>query len=176
MAVKGLFTRRSTDLATPQAGRRAPRSGDLESTDALGRASEAVAMFFGRPLFLAIMVVFVAVWIIINTLTPWRFDPYTFTFLTLLLSIQASFSSPLILLAQTRQVERDRVQNEQDRIRAERNVADTEYIARELVDVRLGSAELLKEVQRLRKQVGELNDRLTGDDSSDDRTRRDAPR
>ncbi|MGO3885331.1 MAG: DUF1003 domain-containing protein, partial [Mycetocola sp.] len=92
--------------------------------------------------------------------------PYTFTFLTLLLSIQASFSSPLILLAQTRQVERDRVQNEQDRIRAERNVADTEYIARELVDVRLSSAELLKEVQRLRKQVSELSDRLQSTDNT----------
>ncbi len=107
-----------------------PRTG---STDALGRASEWVASYMGTPAFLAYMTMFILLWLAWNTLgpTPMRFDPYTFTFLTLMLSLQASYSAPLILLAQQRQADRDRVGLENDRQRAERGLADTEYLARE---------------------------------------------
>src|SRR5690606_34078035 len=64
-----------------------------------------------------------------------------FTALTLMLSLQASYAAPLILLAQNRQDDRDRVQIEQDRQRAERNLADTEYRAREIVALRMALEE-----------------------------------
>jgi uncharacterized membrane protein len=87
------------------------------------------------------MTVFVALWLIWNIAAPraWQFDPSVtnFTLLTLILSLQASYAAPLILLAQNRQDDRDRVQIEQDRQRAERNLADTEYLAREVVALRL---------------------------------------
>ncbi|MEA9984274.1 DUF1003 domain-containing protein [Subtercola sp. RTI3] len=142
----------SYDLSVPVSQRRLPRNLNRRG-DLLGRVAEATAEFFGTPRFLGIMAAFVAGWLIINTLTPWQFDPYTFTFLTLLLSIQASFSSPLILLAQYRQADRDRVQFEQDRQNAERNLADVEYLARELAAVRLTSAATLKIVEELRRQL-----------------------
>ncbi|MEN9961941.1 MAG: hypothetical protein RIS66_354 [Actinomycetota bacterium] len=88
----------------------------------------------------------VAVWLTWNTLMPvaGQFDPRStnFTLLTLILSMQASYAAPLILLAQNRQDDRDRVQFEQDRQRAERNLADTEYLAREVVALRLAMEEM----------------------------------
>jgi uncharacterized membrane protein len=95
----------------------------------------------GTSGFLIGMTVFVAVWLLWNTFAPvpQQFDPRAtnFTLLTLILSLQASYAAPLILLAQNRQDDRDRVQIEQDRQRAERNLADTEYLAREVVALRL---------------------------------------
>src|SRR6478736_5789984 len=95
----------------------------------------------GTSGFLIGMTVFVAVWLLWNTFAPvpLQFDPRStnFTLLTLILSLQASYAAPLILLAQNRQDDRDRVQIEQDRQRAERNLADTEYLAREIVALRL---------------------------------------
>jgi uncharacterized membrane protein len=86
------------------------------------------------------------VWILYNTYAPKgvQFDPraLNYTLLTLILSLQASYAAPLILLAQNRQDDRDRVQFEQDRQRAERNLADTEYLAREVVSLRLAVREL----------------------------------
>lgn len=96
--------------------------------------------------FLIGMTVFVAIWLTWNTLAPEgsQFDPRTlnFTLLTLILSMQASYAAPLILLAQNRQDDRDRVKFEQDRQRAERNLADTEYLAREVVALRMAISEL----------------------------------
>lgn len=127
-------------------GRFGARSGRprASSTDALGRVSELVAEYMGTPAFLAWMTGFIAVWLGWNSLSPepLRFDPYTFTFLTLLLSLQASYSAPLILLAQQRQADRDRVGLENDRQRAERGLADTEYLARELASVRITLREM----------------------------------
>jgi uncharacterized membrane protein len=111
-----------------------------------GRASEAFARAMGTGGFLIGMTVFCAVWLTWNTLLPasWQFDPRAtnFTLLTLILSMQASYAAPLILLAQNRQDDRDRVKFEQDRQRAERNLADTEYLAREVVALRLAIQEL----------------------------------
>lgn len=109
--------------------------------EAFGRVSEAFARFMGTPQFLIYMTIFVIVWLVWNTYMPEsaQFDPRSlnYTLLTLILSLQASYAAPLILLAQNRQDDRDRVALEQDRTRDERNLADTEYLAREVVALRL---------------------------------------
>ena len=113
------------------------------SRDRFGRFTEWVARAMGTPTFLLILSLFCVGWIMWNTIAPeaWRFDSqtYGFTVLTLVLSLQASYAAPLILLAQNRQDDRDRVQIEQDRQRAERNMADTEYLAREVVALRMAN-------------------------------------
>jgi uncharacterized membrane protein len=92
----------------------------------------------GTAQFLIAMTVFVVAWIAWNAVGPkeLRFDPYAFIFLTLMLSLQASYAAPLILLAQNRQADRDRVALEQDRARDERNLADTEFLTREVAALR----------------------------------------
>lgn len=111
-----------------------------------GRASEGFARAMGTGGFLIGMTFFCAFWLSWNSLAPqsWQFDSHltNFTLLTLILSMQASYAAPLILLAQNRQDDRDRVKFEQDRQRAERNLADTEYLAREVVALRLAMQEL----------------------------------
>ena len=101
--------------------------------------SEKFARYMGTPYFLIGMTVFVVAWLLWNTLAPegLRFDPYAFIFLTLILSLQASYAAPLILLAQNRQADRDRVALEQDRSRDERNLADTEFLTREVAALRI---------------------------------------
>ncbi len=112
-----------------------------QSRDRFGRFTEGIARGMGTPWFLLILTAVTIAWIAWNTVGPedLRFDSqtYGFTVLTLVLSLQASYAAPLILLAQNRQDDRDRVQIEQDRQRAERNLADTEYLAREVVALRL---------------------------------------
>jgi uncharacterized membrane protein len=111
------------------------------SRDTFGRFTEWIARAMGTPWFLLALTLFCVLWIAWNTLAPahLRFDSvgYGFIALTLGLSLQASYAAPLILLAQNRQDDRDRVQIEQDRQRSERNLADTEYLAREVVALRL---------------------------------------
>jgi len=118
-----------------------PAVDSLRGRDRFGRFTEGIARGMGTPRFLFILTLVVIVWMIYNSLAPagWRFDSQVlgFTALTLALSLQASYAAPLILLAQNRQDDRDRVQIEQDRQRAERNLADTEYLAREVVALRL---------------------------------------
>jgi uncharacterized membrane protein len=117
------------------------RMGARPSRDRFGRFTESIARGMGTPWFLFGLSIFVVLWMIYNTLAPEgiRFDSAAigFTALTLILSLQASYAAPLILLAQNRQDDRDRVQIEQDRQRAERNLNDTEYLAREVVSLRL---------------------------------------
>ena len=114
--------------------------------DRVGRFSESFARAMGTPWFLVGMTVFVVLWIAYNTWAPAsaQFDPraLNFTLMTLILSLQASYAAPLILLAQNRQDDRDRVTIEQDRQRAERNLNDTEYLAREVVALRLAVKDL----------------------------------
>jgi uncharacterized membrane protein len=109
--------------------------------EAFGRWSERFARFMGTARFLVYMTVFVLVWLAWNTFVPrhLQFDPRTlnYTLLTLLLSLQASYAAPLILLAQNRQADRDRVIGEQDRNRDERTLADTEYLTREVAALRI---------------------------------------
>ncbi|HYI33686.1 MAG TPA: DUF1003 domain-containing protein [Glaciibacter sp.] len=117
------------------------RGSDRQSSDRFGRFTESIARGIGTPWFLLGMTVFIVGWIIWNSLAPeeFRFDSAALGFiaLTLVLSMQASYAAPMILLAQNRQDDRDRVQFEYDRQRAERNLADTEYLAREVVALRL---------------------------------------
>jgi uncharacterized membrane protein len=112
----------------------------------MGRFSEAFARAMGTPWFLVGMTFVVVIWLGYNSIAPAaaQFDPRVtnFTLLTLILSLQASYAAPMILLAQNRQDDRDRVQIEQDRQRAERNLNDTEYLAREVVALRLAMADL----------------------------------
>lgn len=120
------------------------------SRDRFGRFTEWIARKMGTPWFLLGLSLFCALWILWNTMFPsyWRFDSAAngFTALTLVLSLQASYAAPLILLAQNRQDDRDRVQIEQDRQRAERNLADTEYLAREIVALRLALTDVSSDV------------------------------
>jgi uncharacterized membrane protein len=109
--------------------------------EAFGLWSERFARYMGTATFLVVMTGFVAAWLTWNSLAPreWQFDPdaTNFTLLTLILSLQASYAAPLILLAQNRQADRDRVAFEQDRQRGERALADTEYLAREVAALRI---------------------------------------
>ncbi|NCT89555.1 DUF1003 domain-containing protein [Cellulomonas sp. APG4] len=114
--------------------------------DTFGKLSESIARFLGTPRFLVYLTVFCAAWLAWNSWGPehLRFDSaeYYFTALTLMLSLQASYSAPLILLAQNRQTDRDRVAAEQDRQRAERSLADTEFLAREIAALRIALSEV----------------------------------
>lgn len=140
---------RASRLDTPR-GRLGSARVSAPSRDRFGRFTEWVARAMGTPAFLGILTVFCAVWLLWNTMMPKevRFDDAAlgFTALTLMLSLQASYAAPLILLAQNRQDDRDRVQIEQDRQRAERNLADTEYLAREIVALRMALEERTAQV------------------------------
>jgi len=113
-------------------------------SEAFGRWSERFARFLGTAKFLVYMTAFVLLWVTWNSLAPenLKFDHYPFIFLTLLLSLQASYAAPLILLAQNRQADRDRIQGNEDRERDERNIADTEYLTRELASLRTALGEV----------------------------------
>lgn len=134
--------------------------------EVFGRLSERVARFIGSARFIGWMTVFVASWLLWNVGAPprLRFDEYPFIFLTLILSLQASYAAPLILLAQNRQADRDRVQYQEDRDLTERLVADTEYLTREIASVRIASGELATrdflrgEMRGLAEELAELLD------------------
>ncbi|WP_373286204.1 DUF1003 domain-containing protein [Marmoricola endophyticus] len=107
--------------------------------DAFGVFAEQFARFMGTATFLLYMTAFVVVWIVWNLLAPdaARFDGYPFIFLTLMLSLQASYAAPLILLAQNRQEQRDRIVAEQDRHENTQSHADMEFLAREMASLRM---------------------------------------
>jgi uncharacterized membrane protein len=138
-------------LSIPRESRRTIKPNYDPET--FGRLSEKFARFIGTARFLVYMTIFVFFWITWNTLGPtdFRFDEYPFIFLTLLLSLQASYAAPLILLAQNRQADRDRVTSQEDRNRDERNLAVTEYMVRELAAMR---NDLLEEIKSLKNQSG----------------------
>ncbi|MET9510294.1 DUF1003 domain-containing protein [Streptomyces flavidovirens] len=112
--------------------------------EAFGRFSERIARFLGTGRFLVWMTLTIALWVVWNIFAPpaLRWDEYPFIFLTLMLSLQASYAAPLILLAQNRQDDRDRVTHEQDRKQNERSIADTEYLTREIASLRMGLGEV----------------------------------
>ncbi|WP_031083241.1 DUF1003 domain-containing protein, partial [Streptomyces sp. NRRL WC-3549] len=125
---------------------KAPRRRLLPEYDpeAFGRFSERIARFLGTGRFIVWMTLIIIVWVLWNIVAPrgLRFDEYPFIFLTLALSLQASYAAPLILLAQNRQDDRDRVTHEQDRKQNERSIADTEYLTREIAALRMGLGEV----------------------------------
>ncbi|MGB7982713.1 MAG: DUF1003 domain-containing protein [Candidatus Nanopelagicales bacterium] len=126
-----------------------------------GRWSERVARFIGSARFIGWMTAFVIAWLLWNTLAPRevRFDEFPFIFLTLMLSLQASYAAPLILLAQNRQADRDKVQYFEDRNLTERLVADAEYLTREVASVRIATGDLATR-DFLRGEVRDLADEM----------------
>lgn len=133
-------------LDTPLSARQRILPKFSPDPDAFGHATEGFARFMGTPQFLVYMTVFCIFWLGWNTWAPveWQFDSRDlgFTLLTLMLSLQASYAAPLLLLAQNRQDDRDRVSLQQDRQRAERNLSDTEYLTRELASLRIALREV----------------------------------
>ena len=159
-------------LDTPRETRRlALRRPDPEA-DTIGVFAEGFARYMGTARFLFWMTVFVGVWIVWNVVAPAEltFDPFPFIFLTLMLSLQASYAAPLILLAQNRQESRDKVVAEQDRQANARAHADMEYLAREVASLRMAVGEVATRDflrSELRSLAGELEERLTGSDGND---------
>lgn len=127
---------RRNGLDTPRSKSRSLRPNYDPET--FGRLSERFARFLGTARFLVYMSVFVIFWVTWNLFAPsnFRWDEYPFIFLTLILSLQASYAAPLILLAQNRQADRDRIQTNEDRGQNDRSIADTEYLTRELASLR----------------------------------------
>ncbi len=157
-------------LDLPRGPRRlAPRM----DPDAFARFSERIARFLGTGRFLAAQTVIVMVWIALNlAAVSLRWDPYPFILLNLAFSTQAAYAAPLILLAQNRQDDRDRVSLEEDRSRAERTKADTEYLARELAALRIAVGEVVTR-DFLRSELArliELREPGAPDSSTSDRT------
>jgi uncharacterized membrane protein len=153
--------KRREDLTTPRQRR---RLGVHYDPEAFGQFSETIARTLGTARFLVFQTVFIGLWILINRVR--EFDGKQLQLLTLLLSLQAAYAAPLILLAQNRQEQRDRLQTELDRRVAERTQVDTEFLARELAGVRLGladvasSSELEDHLERITKAIERLADRI----------------
>lgn len=144
-------------LDTPHTSRRLSLGLDVE---AVGRVSENIARFLGTGRYLAIQTIFVVVWIALNLFAVGlEWDPYPFILLNLAFSTQAAYAAPLILLAQNRQENRDRVALEEDRRRAEQTKADTEYLARELAALRLAVGEVATR-DYLRRELEQLHEAL----------------
>ncbi|WP_269927963.1 DUF1003 domain-containing protein [Kocuria massiliensis] len=150
--------------------------------ESFGVMTESFARWMGTPQFLVWMTVFVTIWLLWNTLMPesMQFDPKTlnFTLLTLMLSLQASYAAPLLLLAQNRQDDRDRVVAEEDRQRTQQNLADTEYLTREIAALRIALREVATR-DFMRSEIRDLVEETVGKgnddpDESDDRS--DAPK
>jgi uncharacterized membrane protein len=160
---------RRARLDTPKEQRRPLLRAPSYDTDRFGVFAEQFARFMGTARFLVYMTLFVALWLGWNTLAPEqvRFDKYAFIFLTLMLSLQASYAAPLILLAQNRQESRDKVVAEQDRQANARAHADMEFLAREVAALRMALGEVATRDylrSELRTLLNELDERARADD------------
>ncbi|MFT4261855.1 MAG: DUF1003 domain-containing protein [Nocardioides sp.] len=162
---------RSPRLDTPRdLGRRPIVQRPTLSADAFGSFAEKFARYMGTARFLLWMTAFVIAWVVWNV-TPARFDGYPFIFLTLMLSLQASYAAPLILLAQNRQEDRDRVIAEQDRRVNAQAQADMEFLAREVASLRMALGEVAtRDFVRgeLRSLLSDLEERDERDDKAAD--------
>ncbi|MEV6134681.1 DUF1003 domain-containing protein [Nocardia sp. NPDC051990] len=131
--------------------------------EAMARSSERVARFLGTGRYLALQTIVVVVWIALNiSVVALRWDPYPFILLNLAFSTQAAYAAPLILLAQNRQDNRDRVSLEEDRSRAAQTKADTEFLARELASLRIALGEVATRdyMRRELEEMREVLDRI----------------
>jgi uncharacterized membrane protein len=139
-------------------------------TEAFGRAAERLARFLGTGTYLLWQTVLVVIWIALNLIgILGKWDPYPFILLNLAFSTQAAYAAPLILLAQNRQDDRDRVSLDEDRTRAQRTIADTEYLSRELAAVRLAVGEMVTR-DFLRSELSERGAERSGIDREMQRT------
>jgi uncharacterized membrane protein len=163
--------RRGSRLDTPTEQRRPLIRTPSYDRDAFGVFAEQFARFMGTARFLMWMTVVVVGWIAWNTQAPddLRFDEYPFIFLTLILSLQASYAAPLILLAQNRQESRDKVVAEQDRQANARAHADMEFLAREVASLRMAVGEVATR-DFLRSELRTLRDDLVDDDEDETAT------
>ena len=167
-----LYTPRTSRTLTPRV-----------DPEAVGQLTESVARFFGTGRYLLLQTLVVLAWIALNIFAVGlRWDPYPFILLNLAFSTQAAYAAPLILLAQNRQENRDRVTLEEHRLRAEQTKADTEYLARELAALRLALGDVAKTRDYLRHELeglrGLLEDRepepavASADDGEDPRAKK----
>ncbi len=166
---------RRKGLDTPTEVRRPLLKRPTYDADAFGSFAERFARFMGTARFLGYMTLFVVVWLLWNVLAPdgWRYDPYAFIFLTLMLSLQASYAAPLILLAQNRQEDRDRVIAERDRQTNARGHADMEFLAREVASLRMAVGEVATRDflrSELRALLAELDERVRDEPDETDAT------
>jgi uncharacterized membrane protein len=167
---------RRARLDTPRDVRRQLVRRPARDTDRFGVFAEQFARFMGTATFLFYMTVFVVFWVVWNLTAPkdLRFDDYPFIFLTLMLSLQASYAAPLILLAQNRQESRDRVVAEQDRQGDARAHADMEFLAREMASLRMAVGEvatrdyLRSELRSLLSDLEERSDRAERSEDPDE--------
>lgn len=171
--------RRPSGLDTPSGLRHGVWDRLRPNPDSFGQMTEGFARFMGTPQFLLWMTVFVVVWLGWNTFMPvhLQFDPraLNYTLLTLMLSLQASYAAPLLLLAQNRQDDRDRVIAAEDRKRDEENLADTEYLIREIASLRLAVRDVATR-DFVRSEMRDLLQELLEDRDNDDApTDRDTP-
>lgn len=128
------------DLSVPRSG---DRFGSYYDPDGFGRFSERIAHTIGTAKFLVIQTVAVVCWLVWNSLGPegWRIDAFPFILLNLAFSTQAAYAAPLILLAETRQADRDRAEASEDRQRGAEVKADLDYLAREVASLRIRVAD-----------------------------------
>lgn len=173
----GRETRRRTNpgperLNTPGRRRRSALPSIKLDRDAFGKFAEEFARFMGTARFLAYMTAFIIIWLILNTtgLLGSIWDPYPYILLTLMLSLQASYAAPLILLAQNRQEARDRVGLDLDRSQSAQSRADMDFLAREIASLRMSVGEmatrdfLRNELRNeLRSILAEMNEQETED-------------
>ena len=147
-------------LDLPKEPRRTLKAPSMD-TEAFGQWSERIARFIGTGRFLVGMTIVVVIWVGWNVFAPrdLRFDEYPVIFLPLALSLQASYAAPLILLAQNRQADRDRVNLEQDREANGRARADMEFLAREIASIRIAMGEVTTR-DYLRAELRELAEEL----------------
>ena len=164
------WERRPGRLDTPRESRRQLVRRRTHDADRFGVFAEQFARFMGTARFLLYMTLFVVFWVVWNIVVPkdLKFDDYPFIFLTLMLSLQASYAAPLILLAQNRQEARDRVIAEQDRQADARAHADMEFLAREVASLRMAVGEVATRDflrSELRSLLSDLEERARDDDA-----------
>lgn len=167
-------SRRRPELRMDQPLERGRIRGPSYDPEQWGRLSERIARFIGSWRFIAWMTAVIVAWLLWNIFAPedLKPDPYPFIFLTLLLSLQASYAAPLILLAQNRQADRDKVQYLEDREMTDRLVADTEYLAREIAALRQAIGEVATR-DYLRAELRDLADEIADRLSEEQRSRAD---
>jgi len=164
---------RRKGLDTPTDVRRPLVRRPSYDADTFGVFAEKFARFMGTARFLIYMTLFVLVWLAWNWLAPEElgWDIYPFIFLTLMLSLQASYAAPLILLAQNRQEDRDRVISERDRRANTRAHADMEFLTREVASLRMAVGEVATRDyvrSELRALLAELSDQRSPHHKADD--------
>jgi uncharacterized membrane protein len=139
------------------------RSHSAFGDDAFGRGAEKTARFFGTPQYILGQTIVVIAWIAVNAAAvALRWDPYPFILLNLAFSTQAAYAAPLILLAQTRQADRDKAHAEAD-MKHQEELAHNALTRQELAERGIELLQqLLEENTRLTKQVDELTRQIHG--------------